>query len=155
MKQLNPAFVSNVLESPLSSFPSLDFVNPGIGNIIQPYGLFVPMHVHGSSHKKTKLKSLSNEENFSNQEGGGDTKEIPKDESSMKKEEEDKIRVVDQLNQSIKEKLSDDGIYESFLHPRAIKTGTIVLKRERKQSSEQAGKGEAKKIKKHSFNIVD
>lgn len=76
MKQLNSEFVSNVYNGSLSSFPSVDFVNPGIGNIVRPYGLYVPIHGQHEIYKKTKAtpeksEKVANPEKVVIQEGGG------------------------------------------------------------------------------------
>lgn len=67
---------------------------------------------------------------------------------------------MDKLNKGIKHKLNDDGVYESFLHPRVIKTDVLVLKRAIKPNDKsQSGRGEPepKKLKgmKHSFQVVE
>ena len=56
MKQLDPTFTSNVLQGSLSPYPATDFVNPGLGNIVRPFGLYVPLYLHQHSHKKVKEK---------------------------------------------------------------------------------------------------
>jgi len=129
LKQLDPTFTSNVLEGPLSSSPAVDFINPGLGNIVRPFGLYVPLYLYNQSHKKVKGKS----EQIIEQEGAGkvpiasDIKEKPAEKS------EDSV--TSELNNK-KKQLLDEAIYQSFLHPRVIKTDTIILKRNKLESEE-------------------
>lgn len=94
MKQLNPTFAKKVLNGPLTSYPAIDFINPGIGNVVQPYGLFVPLHTH-DTYKITKskppeaeevLKKLEQQRDTSkDQEGAGE--EVPISLEKDKKEQ--------------------------------------------------------------------
>lgn len=123
MKQLDPTFTSNVLEGPLPSYPATDFVNPGLGNIVRPFGLYVPLYLYNHTHKKVKEQS----EQAVVQEGSGSNVNT-RSEDTNQKPEELQDSVSDELNKK-KRELLDDAIYQSFLHPRLIKTDTILLKR--------------------------
>ena len=115
-------------------FPGFDCVNPGIGNVTSPYSYFVPSHFQANPnlHVKQQPKQLIEPVE---QEGKGSESpelskndkisEIPEIESDNGSEETEKI--LNLLN-ARKKKLLDTAIYESFLHPKKIKTETLHLK---------------------------
>lgn len=117
-----------------SHFPSFDCVNPGIGNVASPYSYFVSSHFFSNPNLKTKF--FSNDTKLDNeQEGGG--KDVQKDKelnpeassSILQKNTEDETEeILNELNAK-KKKLLDQSIYESFLHPKKIKTEVLVLKK--------------------------
>jgi hypothetical protein len=87
MKQLNSTFTKNILQSNLSSYPALDFINPGLGNIVQPYGLYVPIHYASDIYQQTKSKPVENKL-IVHQEGTGNIPLIEKEKKEKEKKEE-------------------------------------------------------------------
>ncbi len=58
---------------------------------------------------------------------------------------------------SKKRKLLGEGVFESFMHPKQIKVGKIVLKNEKKNQPKEEKKlikDIPKKLQKHKFNVI-
>ena len=110
----------------LSSVPSIDCVNPGLGQISRLYSFYVPLHSKQSLHLVEKNEPQVEP---SNQEGGGN---IEMDESSQEIDNteisEDTEKVTpEQFNEMRKKRLGSP-IHASFLHPKMIKTDKIIFK---------------------------
>lgn len=119
-------------------FPGFDCINPGIGNVASPFSYFVPTHFTTNPNLQVKNRDTQNIETPESQEGKGKEliakesqvtenaeTEVGNSASSSKDEESEKI--LNELN-ARKKKLLDSAIYESFLHPKRIKTEILHLK---------------------------
>lgn len=102
---------SNSFSLHLTGFPSNDLVTPGFGQLVNHFSMYVPLNASPSIHTVVKEK----EEIL--QEGRG---------ADSAKNDEKKI--LDELN-SKKRKLLEDPIYESFIHPKVIKTESIRIEK--------------------------
>ena len=114
-------------------YPSFDCINPGVGNISSPFTYFVPSHFFSNPNLKTKNVpiDLMKEESLLQQEGKGDETKVDSNlvvvpdskklDSSTEEEE-----ILNKLNEN-KRKNLDPAIYDSFLHPKKIKTETLKL----------------------------
>ena len=140
LKQIVPNrfyFPSGISTHP-THYPGFDCINPGIGNVAQPYTFFVPTYFQSNTH--TKIKNVPIEvqksDDLIEQDGKGSEESTensanhpnPVEEISKKIQETDNNdkNVLDELNQR-KRKLLDAAIYESFVHPRKIKTESLLL----------------------------
>ena len=140
LKQIVPNrfyFPSGISTHP-THYPGFDCINPGIGNVAQPYTFFVPTYFQSNTH--TKIKNVPIEvqksDDLIEQDGKGSEESTensanhpnPVEEISKKIQETDNNdkNVLDELNQR-KRKLLDAAIYESFVHPKKIKTETLQL----------------------------
>jgi hypothetical protein len=97
-----------------SAQPSKDFVTPGVGKLATNlYSFYVPLHGLSSPYEIKKVAGTADPE----QVGSGNVSE------NIDSDNGEKIP----LSNPNKRKL-DDGIAESFMHPKIIKTKTILLK---------------------------
>ena len=141
-------FIPNESYPRLSPFPSTDFVNPGLGQIARLHDFYVPLYSNRHLHEIKKKVSLDNLEGSGALENVNDTI----DETSEEQMKED----PEKFNLEKRKRLGPE-IQESFLHPKLIKTDTIVLKK--------PDKSETKKTKvvnnyptvglKHKFKLLD
>ena len=111
-------------------YPGFDCVNPGIANVAQPYSFFVPSFFQQNANLKIKQIPAEPVIEKNELEGKGN---VETDESQSRPEEKssEKIavrveNVLDELNEK-KRKLLDSAIYESFTHPKKIKTESLSL----------------------------
>ena len=113
-----------------SSTPGFDCVIPGIGNVASPFTFFVPsynpLHAHLKKKVTVQVTTVDQEGKGSDERESEDSKlpeQAQQSESSLKKE------ILDELNKN-KRKLLDEAIYESLVHPKKIKTETVLLRPE-------------------------
>jgi hypothetical protein len=136
----------------LSSTPSKDYVNPGVGQISRIYSLYIPMHSNNSPHLIEKVNETLE------QEGEGESKDdYPmSDAEELKGNESDTSENNDSTIIDKKRKKMDEGIRDSFLHPKRIKIGEILLPKKepniRKKPRIQTVKSDSKVS--HKFKIV-
>lgn len=138
-----------------SSYPSQDFVNPGVGNIIRSYDIFVPLHSHDYLHRSRKAGEPD-------QVGFGTplpSSEVPfQDPASLQfPTASDPLPSEDKLNADFpdeikstnerKRKLMGDDIFHQLMHPK-IKTSKFKIEG-------QATHGSTKKSvpSKHKFKL--
>lgn len=153
-------FYGNNSSLNLLNTPSVDYVNPGLGQITQLFDLYVPIHSHNTPFTLEKIDN-----NVSEQIGNGlvNDNNIVKNDDIVKDSDNKESDVTDILNlqesvpkdlnalsnskintnENIKKKL-DEGIFESFQHPK-VKIGKIIL---------QKSKSEKSKSKIHKFSII-
>jgi hypothetical protein len=116
----------------LSTQPARDYVTPGVGKLTSLYPLYVP--VYGSSPPYEIKKSVDVEQIGTGNGNVSDvSSSVPLQEPIQEKITKP-IKVKVPLQEPIQEKITnpikrklDDGIVESFLHPKIIKTKTIRL----------------------------
>ena len=139
LKQIVPNrfyFPTGISTNP-THYPGFDCINPGIGNVAQPFSYFVPTFSNSNANVKTKIiptEVAQNDATFEQDGKGND--EISKDvssqesvssqENNLEKESDSEKKILDELNAK-KRKLLDSAIYESFVHPKKIKTETLQL----------------------------
>ena len=129
-----------------TNYPGFDCVNPGIGNIASPYSFFVASHFMSNPNLRKKLVPSQEHSvvDKSAQEGNGAQEEnadvtinninenkIANTIENKKKvggngNSDDDEKILNSLNEH-KRKLLDASIYESFVHPKKIKTETLSL----------------------------
>jgi hypothetical protein len=133
----------------LSSTPSKDYVNPGVGQISRSYSLFIPMHQNNSPHLIEKVSDVLE------QEGEGDVQE------GDAMDEDSAADLVSEMNEGSvntekKRKKMDEGIQESFFHPKRIKIGEILLPKKEQNISKKTNVPKIKSESKvsHKFKIV-
>jgi hypothetical protein len=102
----------------LSAQPSKDFVTPGVGKLANLYSLYVPLYGSSPPYEIKKVTESAD----SAQIGAGNVTNEPINEPIINEPDFSQISPL----KSSKRKL-DDGIAESFLHPKIIKTKTIRL----------------------------
>jgi hypothetical protein len=106
----------------LSSTPSKDYINPGVGQISRIYSLYVPLHLNNSPHVIEKVNDVMTQDGEGGDSEGGDfTNEESTSDNLDSETNEEHV-----LNEK-KRKLMDAGISDSFLHPKRIKIGEILL----------------------------
>ena len=110
-------------------FPGFDCINPGIGNVASPFSYFVPSHFKTNPNLQIKQQPAQEVIIPFEQEGKGPEPDLTESDKSEEIEStsEDSQKILNQLN-ARKKKLLDEAIYESFLHPKKIKTETLHLK---------------------------
>ena len=119
--------------------PGFNYINPGIGNVVQPFSFFVPTFFQ--SNPNLKSKRIPDEAPVTPHielEGKGNEIEETKPENVEKVDNESDAdqNILDELN-SKKRKLLDASIYESFTHPKKIKTESLILKSANSAKSSQ------------------
>jgi hypothetical protein len=135
----------------LTSTPSRDYVNPGVGQIAQLYSLFVPVHPNNAPHLIEKVNDVLT------QEGEGEEQnDVESTSGTFEPSQDSDMAAPEDSNFSErKRKNMAEGVNESFLHPKKIKIGEILLpKKEPKKllKKEINGKKESKIT--HKFRIV-
>lgn len=134
LKQIvpNKAYFPIGATSHPSHFPGFDCVNPGIGNVASPFTYFVPSHSFSNPNIKVK-KFLREKDIVHEQEGRGDDTTKDEDQEPLsttsilpQSTDEETEEILNKLN-ARKKKLLDQAIYESFLHPKKIKTEVLKL----------------------------
>lgn len=165
LKQITPQlpYLEPHFYARLTSVPSKDFVNPGVGQVIKLYEFYVPLAATNNPYKISKidLNQKINQEGF-----GGDQVE-PKD-NEVKASEVSLQSNNSNLDNNIENgvvtpttsngvgtpttssaiKLSE-GIVESFQHPK-IKVGKIVIDKDPYKIKSKMSKS----LKKHKFNVI-
>ena len=116
----------------LSAYPATDYVNPGIGQISKLYSFIVPLHNHQFQHEIRKSSKEDDLTESNEQLGAG--------------EKDSEVKILDKLNEK-KRKLLGDGVYDSFMHPKAFQTKKVFL------NADQVG-GESKHKHEKNSNIV-
>ncbi len=122
----------------------------GVGQIARIYSLFVPVHPSNTPHLIEKVNDVLT------QEGEGEDKN---DESSIITNSEESNDVSMTENNEKKRSNMDEGVIDSFLHPKKIKIGEILLpKKELNKSSlkkvpNSTNSNKTPKIS-HKFKIV-
>lgn len=104
---------SDIVNTPfplLSSCPTVENVNPGIGLIVNMHHLFVPFVGKSNYVIEKKTEDLMDND----QEGTGDNDQT---ESLLQNEKDDKM---------------DPKVVESFNHPKLIKTEKLVIPKDKK-----------------------
>ena len=137
-------------------YPGFDCINPGIGNVASPYSYFVPSHFITNPNLQVKQKpQLEHELIDTEQAGKGtETSQNVETESEIEGGAEDTEKILSELNAKQK-KLLDKAIYESFLHPKRIKTETVQLKPSvQKLKVNTKGQGNTEKISKSNVKEV-
>jgi hypothetical protein len=143
----------------LSSTPLKDYVNPGVGQISRIYSLFVPIHSNSSPHLIEKVNDVTD------QEGEGEGNVMDEDEGELipHKESESDLEMNEEFNQNEKKRKNiDNGVIESFLHPKRIKIGEIIMPKKEKNYLKKEHKSPQKKFPAkdvqpkilHKFKIV-
>jgi hypothetical protein len=109
----------------LTQYPATDFVNPGLGQVSRLYSFYVPLFAQKSSSYEIKKSSTDEEK---------DPIEI--EQTGMGEEDisETEDNILNQLNERKRKKM-DDGVYDSFTHPKVFVTKKILLKPENLISS--------------------
>ena len=153
-------------------YPGFDCINPGFGNVAQPYSFFVPSFFQPNPYLKTKQiptdPKKDNEEKIEFEGKGSENtqSDVVNNSKSLEKTETEE-NVLDDLN-SKKRKLLDTAIYESFTHPKKIKTESLLLTSQKNkkydaikdnkpsnvsQTSKQSKRQEQVKSVKHKFKF--
>ena len=148
-------FIPNESFPRLSPFPATDFVNPGLGQISRLHDFYVPLYSNHNLHEIRKKASLDN------LEGSGVSENDATDSNDQITPNKDNL--IDQIKQDPvefnleKRKRLGSAIQESFLHPKLIKTDTLILKRPMKSDTKkQTTKNELpKSIVKHKFKLLE
>ena len=137
----------------LSSFPSTDFVNPGLGQICRLYSFYVPLYSNRNLHELRKKNSLEN------LEGSGVNEETNLDEKSFEPSEQlEKDPIEFNLE---KRKRLGAAVQESFLHPKIIKTDKIFFAPPEKNEPKTQSNLKIKNVQeqqsplKHKFKFVN
>lgn len=133
----------------LTSTPSKDLVNPGIGQIVRLYSFYVPLTPVTHPYEITKIDNKTPK--ISNQAGFGE-ESLEKENNTL--DNENSVNNNDENSESISEnsKTLDEGVLDSFQHPK-IKVGKVVIN---KTISTKVTKNGLKGVKtsKHKFKIV-
>lgn len=137
----------------LTSTPSRDLVNPGIGQISRLYSFYTPLP---GLHNPFEINKLGESKKI-NQSGFGDSDEIADNNEKIETTIENDNTLIDELpdNNSL-----NDGIKESFSYPK-IQVKKIIFHSDKKsgitkKASKEALQRKVKNmsIKKHNFNII-
>lgn len=147
----------------LSPYPALDYVNPGLAQVVRIHNFMVPLHTQDTLHMIQKEIELQNSikmneeiDQLNTQVGSGDT-------------EDEKTLIASQIAQDPvtlnekKRKIMGEPIFESFVHPKKLKIGELVLSTkktintpkniETKDSDKSGGSNSKMKIK-HNFSFM-
>jgi hypothetical protein len=118
-----------------SSFPSQDFVNPGVGNIIKSFSVFVPLHTHDYLHlsqKSNEADQLGFGSPLSSSDGPAQavaSSQIPVKYAASPSTLVDTVSDIPEEIRSTNErkrKLVGEDIFEQFMHPK-IKTSKFKI----------------------------
>ena len=139
----------------LSSTPSEDFVIPGSANLIHMYPTIVPIFGRNPTTIEKKVDDLTGQ--------GGKDKNEPTHSNNEERSIDSKIIPGQNLNveepetsTSISRKRTlPDGILDSFLHPKLLKTETIKVELARKKPAPFKSVIQKKTSEKHKFNVVE
>jgi hypothetical protein len=163
-----------ILQSP---FPSRDFVNPGVGNVIKSYSIFVPLHTYNYLHRLQKTNEadqLGFGSPLSSSDGSAagsaqsvaysripekytaspSTPLIPADTKLTISSISDIPDEIQSTNDK-KRKLVGEDIFEQFMHPK-IKTSKLEIENKVKVAPAAAYKVLPKKPSaehKHKFKL--
>jgi len=142
----------------LTPYPANNCVNPGLGQIARLYSFYVPLYSKSHLHEIHKNKPNVEEAHLSlNQEGKGQEEKIQTaletPENSETKNEDDELNPIE-FNERKRKQLGS-AIQESFLHPKVIKTDTILLQKPKKQTKSVSENQDNNKLKplKHKFQF--
>lgn len=141
----------------LTPYPALDYVNPGLGQVIRIHNFMVPLHTQDSLHLIQKENDLEDnlklnelQQQLNDQVGSG------LEDFNDKKE---KLLIQSQIHQSPtelnlkKRKLLGEPIFESFLHPKKVKIGEMNLSSNESKKT-TIGKGAKTSSVKHNFSFL-
>jgi hypothetical protein len=96
-----------------SAMPAKDFCTPGVGKLATNlYAFYVPIFGRSSPYEIKKIAANPD------QVGSGNVSNV-----NIEPQNQDQESVSNQNKRKL-----DDGVAESFLHPKMIKTKTIILK---------------------------
>jgi hypothetical protein len=137
-----------------------DDIIPGIGSIVAMNDIIVPLY-HNSNFT-TIVK-----EDDSEQLGGGQNEKTDNDNDNQVQSIDESVNIIENKDISKKRKEGeiDEGIHESFLHPKMFKTHSISLNggieknnKIEKMKSERKAVGpktpvSKKSVQKHKFNV--
>jgi hypothetical protein len=121
-KNIGSSFLAPIANSTypiLSSFPANDFVNPGLGQISRLYSFYVPLFNNNQSTYKIE-KEIASENIEQLGAGNGVTN---------KTKEVDNSNDIDDpisFNEQKRKRLGDD-VFDSFMHPKFVKTKKISI----------------------------
>ena len=149
----------------LTPFPAADYINPGLGQISRLYSFYVPLYSRKNLHTLQKQAPNTNAESL---EGFGSAEEKTEVKNDVKEDivdssEKDEIESQLQSNplefNANKRKKLGDGIHESFLYPKIIKTDKLFLpsnntKRDKKETTFERKTNKSDKPVKHKFAII-
>jgi hypothetical protein len=149
-------FIPNESYPRLTPFPATDFVNPGLGQISRLHDFYVPLYSNRHLHEKHKKVN-----NLDNLEGSGVSENETVDTNDQIMKDQDNL--VNDLKEDPvsfnleKRKRLGDAIHESFLHPKLIKTDTLILKKPVKSETTkpQSTNHYPKSIVKHKFKLLE
>ncbi len=133
----------------LTSTPSRDYINPGVGQIAQIYSLFVPVHSNNAPHLIEKVNDVLMQEG----EGEEQNDDIKSTSGTFETSQDTDMAIPEDSER--KRKNMDDGVNDSFLHPKKIKIGEILLPKKEPQKllkKEMNSKKESKIT--HKFKLV-
>jgi hypothetical protein len=109
----------------LSSTPAKDFVNPGVGQLSREFNLFVPLSFETKTHMIQKVGEIINEDDQAGEgEDSNDNDVMQQDDISVSATNNDENPM--EFNEK-KRKNLDPGVYESFMNPKKIKIGKLIL----------------------------
>jgi hypothetical protein len=134
-KSINPSLNDLLLpahvKTPLTAFPAKDYVTPGIGQITSLYSFIVPLYSEISPYNIKKQVEVIQGDQIGSGIDPSTTDPSTSTSSSdpplineAQKNDETKLYLE---GNDRKRKLLDDGIEQSFLHPKVFKTKTVNL----------------------------
>ena len=150
----NNSQILGVAHPLISSTPSEDFVIPGSANLIHMFPTIVPIFGRNQTTIEKKVDNLT---------GTGDTNErklAPSDSETQpieSKAEALNLDVEESLPSNSRKRGLPDGILDSFLHPKLLKTETIKIESHLQKKKPVVFKSvvEKKSFPKHKFNVVE
>ncbi len=148
LKRIEPNFVNPIANSTyplLTSTPAIDYINPGIGQISRLYSFYVPLFNNESTHKIEKETEQLGSGVDNNSENNSDIKT---------NEETDDTSFDPLVYNDRKRKQLGDAVFDSFMHPKFVKTKKISLENsEKKPKQVQRKTDNIKKSKNEMHNF--
>lgn len=162
LKTILPQVLNGMPATPyvrLTSTPSRDLINPGMGQISRLYSFYTPLPGLHNPYEINKLDKTNN-----HQEGFGDINQT--DDKTDNVHIDNNPPLIENEN-SLSETLpetteTNDGLVESFQHP-TIKVKKVIFNSENKLKDKTSKKTLQRKelkqplkqtIKKHKFNVI-
>jgi hypothetical protein len=143
----------------LTPFPANNCINPGLGQIARLYSFYVPMYSRPNLHSVSK--NIPNVEPIE-QEGKGETETDiePSSENdtvteSINSDNEGDLNPIEYNER--KRKLMGSAVQDTFLHPKMIKTNTIVLSKttvKNEKKTKLLKDASEKHVPKHKFQFI-
>jgi hypothetical protein len=143
--------MSNETLPRLTAYPATDYVNPGLGQITRLFSFYVPLYTQRDLHLTQKKSGDVSAEML---EGKGEETSDNKDNSQeTEKNTEDSDDFIEQFN-DLKRKKMDPGVFDSFHHPKKIKTDSITFASNSKTKTINHQSPKSTKNVKHKFQFA-